>query len=146
MSLHPHSHPMQKLDLKRSWRAWAQVQGPSHPGARVLRALPSCLFLCTSELLECTLQCPRPRKQTQHSLVLGRPAFLLRRRRLPQVLNSSILISTSLFYLLWLAVTTVTLVTVIRSPFMESGYFKCLFKEYCCRLVILQLDVLVQLY
>lgn len=80
------------------------------------------------------------------ALCLEALPLLLHPSWLPEVLNNSILISMSLFYLLWLAVTTVILVTVIRSPFMESGYFKCLFKEYCCRSVILQLDVLVQLY
>lgn len=82
-------------------------------------------------------------KSYNSALCLEALRGLLPHRLLPEVLNSSIVISVSLFYLQWLAVTMVILVTVIRSPFMESGYFKCLFKEYCCRSVILQLDVLV---
>lgn len=138
--------PRVKVGSETLMESLSTGAGSQSPRGACFVPLPSRLFLWTSELLECTFHRTRPRKWTQHGPVLGRPAFLLRRRRLPQVLNSSILISTSLFYLLWLAVATVISVTVIRSPFMESGYFKCLFKEYCCRLVILQLDVLVQLY
>lgn len=94
------------------------------------------------------VQGPGKKKKKKHNLAWLSEAQppLLCCSQLPEALNSSVLISTSLLYLLWLAVTMVILVTVIRSPFMESGYFKWLFKDYCCRSVILQLDALVQLY